>query len=95
MAAGRPSELPLTVNFVGDVFTGRGYENNGGIIDTYGVEALFDPTLGIFGEAADVNVANLEVSYTDRGTPHPTKSVVFRSRAREHRRASPTPASTW
>lgn len=75
-----PSDLPLTVNFVGDVFTGRGYETNGGIIDTYGVEALFEPTLGIFGAAADVNVANLEVCYTSRGTPHPTKSVVFRSR---------------
>ncbi len=70
---------PLTVNFVGDVFTGRGYENNGGIIDSYGIEALFAPTLDIFGRAADVNVANLEVSYTDGGTPHPTKSVVFRS----------------
>ena len=72
-------EGPLTVNFVGDVFTGRGYENNGGIIDTYGIEALFTPTLDILGNAADVNVANLEVPYTDRGTPHPTKSVVFRS----------------
>ncbi len=71
---------PITVNFVGDVFTGRAYEYGGGIIDTYGIEALFEPTLSIFGEAADVNVCNLEVSYTDRGTPHPTKSVVFRSR---------------
>jgi len=73
-------EGPFTVNFVGDVFTGRGYEYNGGIIDTHGVEYLFEPTLEIFGQAADVNVANLEVSYTDRGTPHPTKSVVFRSK---------------
>ncbi len=71
---------PVTVNFVGDVFTGRAYESGGGLIDTYGVEALFEPTLPIFGEAADVNVCNLEVSYTDRGTPHPSKSVVFRSR---------------
>ncbi|MBK9471437.1 MAG: CapA family protein [bacterium] len=70
----------LTVNFVGDVFTGRGYETSGGIIDTQGIEALFAPTRPIFGQAADVNVANLEVSYTSRGTPHPTKSVVFRSR---------------
>ncbi len=73
-------EGPLTVNFVGDVFTGRGFENNGGIIDTHGIESLFTPTLEIFGQAADVNVANLEVPYTNRGTPHPTKSVVFRSR---------------
>ncbi len=71
---------PITVNFVGDIFTGRRYEDSGGIIDTHGIEALYEPTLGIFGEAADVNVCNLEVSYTDRGTPHPTKSVVFRSR---------------
>jgi len=71
---------PITVNFVGDVFTGRAYEYSGGIIDTYGIEALYEPTLDIFGNAADVNVCNLEVSYTDRGTPHPTKSVVFRSR---------------
>ncbi len=73
-------EGPLTVNFVGDIFTGRGYENNGGIIDTHGIEYLFEPTLEIFGQAADVNVANLEVPYTDRGSPHPTKSVVFRSK---------------
>ncbi len=79
VAQGDPAE-PLTVNFVGDIFTGRGYENNGGIIDTYGIEALFTPTLDIFGRAADVNVANMEVPYTDRGIPHPTKSVVFRSK---------------
>lgn len=72
-------EGPLTVNFVGDIFTGRRYEDNGGLIDTYGIDALYTPTLEIFGLAADVNVANLEVPYTDRGTPHPTKSVVFRS----------------
>lgn len=75
-----PAEGPLTVNFVGDVMTGRGFEANGGIIDTYGVEALFTPTLPIFGDAADLSVANLEICYTTRGTRHPTKSVVFRSR---------------
>jgi poly-gamma-glutamate synthesis protein (capsule biosynthesis protein) len=73
-------ELPLSVNFVGDIFTGRRYEEPGGIIETYGIEALFSPTLGILGQAADVNVANLECAYTTRGEPHPTKSVVFRSR---------------
>ena len=75
-----PGAGPVTVNFVGDVFTGRGYETAGGIIATQGIAALFEPTLPIYGQAADVNVANLEVSYTSRGTPHPTKSVVFRSR---------------
>jgi poly-gamma-glutamate synthesis protein (capsule biosynthesis protein) len=72
-------ELPLTINFVGDIFTGRRYEEPGGIIERFGIEALYEPTLSIFGEAADVSVCNLECSYTDRGTPHPTKSVVFRS----------------
>ncbi|MCP4550312.1 MAG: T9SS type A sorting domain-containing protein [bacterium] len=71
---------PLIVNFVGDIMTGRGYENHGGIIDTYGIDALYTPTKGIFGDAADLSMANLEVSYTDGGTPHPTKSVVFRAR---------------
>ncbi len=73
-------DRPLTVNFVGDIMTGRSYEAPGGIIDADGVESIFAPTLPILGDAADVSVANLEVSYTDRGTPHPTKSVVFRSR---------------
>jgi poly-gamma-glutamate synthesis protein (capsule biosynthesis protein) len=75
-----PPDGPLTVNFVGDIMTGRGFESSGGIIATQGVEALFAPTLPIFGEAADISVCNLEVCYTTRGTPHPTKSVVFRSR---------------
>lgn len=75
-----PGDLPLTVNFVGDIFTGRAFEAPGGLIEQYGIEALFAATRPIFGEAADVNVCNLECSYTDRGTPHPTKSVVFRSR---------------
>ncbi|MDP7021765.1 MAG: CapA family protein [Candidatus Krumholzibacteria bacterium] len=73
-------DLPLTVNFVGDIMTGRSYESPGGIIDTHGIEALFAPTMPIFGDAADLSVCNLEVSYTDQGSPHPTKSVVFRSR---------------
>jgi len=72
--------LPITVNFVGDVMTARNYETPGGIIDTYGVESIFTPTLAIFGQAADVSVANLECPYTDRGTPHPTKFYTFRSR---------------
>ena len=42
---------PITVNFVGDIFTGRAYEYSDGLIDTYGIEALFEPTLDIFGRA--------------------------------------------
>lgn len=75
-----PGDPSFTMNFVGDIFTGRAYEYSGGLIETYGIDALFEPTYSIFGHAADVSVANLECSYTDRGTRHPTKSVVFRSR---------------
>ncbi|MBD3337201.1 MAG: hypothetical protein GF355_16940, partial [Candidatus Eisenbacteria bacterium] len=73
-------EWPVTVNFVGDIMTARTYEYNGGIIDTYGIEYLYESTLSIFGEAADVNVCNLECPFTNRGEPHPTKSVVFRAK---------------
>ncbi len=73
-------EGPVTVNFVGDVMTARDFESPGGIIETQGVAAIFAPSRPIFGDAADVNVCNVECSYTDRGTRHPTKSVVFRSR---------------
>lgn len=71
---------PITVNFVGDIMIARAYESPGGIIDDYGVDAIFAPTKGIFGDAADLSVCNLECSFTNQGTPHPTKSVNFRAR---------------
>lgn len=70
----------ISVNFAGDVFLGRNYDEPGGLIDTYGVEYLFEPTLPILGQAADITVINAECAYTDQGEPHPTKSVVFRTR---------------
>jgi hypothetical protein len=73
-----PSSLPLTMNFVGDVMLARRYETPGGIIPTMGVNAIFAPTLPLFGAAADISVANLEVVLANTGTPHPTKSVVYR-----------------
>ena len=73
-----PSSLPLTMNFVGDVMLARRYESPGGIIPTLGVNAIFAPTLSMYGGAADVSVANLEVVLANTGTPHPTKSVVYR-----------------
>lgn len=72
------STLPLTINFVGDVMLGRRYEENGGIIPELGVEAIFEPTLGIYGEDADINVANLECPLTTYGQHHPTKSIYFK-----------------
>jgi len=70
--------LPITMNFVGDIMLARYYEQAGGIIPTQGVNAVFQPTKYLLGDAADITVANLEVVLTNQGTPHPTKSVVYR-----------------
>ncbi|MBD3237379.1 MAG: T9SS type A sorting domain-containing protein [Candidatus Eisenbacteria bacterium] len=69
-----------SINFTGDVFMGRRYDQEGGLIDTYGVEYLWEPTRGILGEAADVTMVNAECPFTERGEEHPTKAVVFRTR---------------
>lgn len=74
------SSLPLTMNFIGDVMLGRNYDNNGGIIDQYGVEYIFEHTLDYLGNQADITVANLECPLTLDGPPHPTKSVVFKAK---------------
>ena len=63
------------MNFVGDIMLARRMED---FIDLYGYEPIFNPTIPILSEAADITVANLECPLTDQGTPHPTKSVVFR-----------------
>ncbi len=68
-----------SINFTGDIFTGRRYQEEGGLIETYGVEFLFEHTREILGDAADITMVNAEVPFTDRGEPHPTKSVVFRT----------------
>jgi poly-gamma-glutamate synthesis protein (capsule biosynthesis protein) len=68
------------MNFVGDIMLARRYEQPGGIIDTLGVEGIFDPTLRYLGNAADITVANLESPLTSHGTRHPTKPIVFRGR---------------
>ncbi|MFQ6609749.1 MAG: CapA family protein, partial [Fidelibacterota bacterium] len=73
------TSFPLTLNFVGDIMLARRYEEDGGIIETDGVNSIFDPTLSILGEAADITVANLECPFTVYGTAHPTKSIVFKS----------------
>lgn len=72
------TSLPVTMNFVGDIMIAREYEQNGGIVQTQGVNAIFQPTKYLLGDAADITVANLEVVLTNQGTAHPTKSVVYR-----------------
>lgn len=70
--------MPVSMNFVGDIMLARRYESAGGIIPTQGVNAIFTPTKPYFGDASEINVANLEVVLSNVGTPHPTKSVVYR-----------------
>jgi len=70
--------LPLTLNFVGDTMLARRYDQPGGIIPTMGVNAIFQPTKFMLGDAADITDANLEVVLTDQGVHHPTKSVYYR-----------------
>ncbi len=75
-----PPGTPPTMNFVGDVMLARNYDAPGGLIDQHGPEWMFIPTLPFFGEDAALNLCNLECPLTDEGTPHPTKSIVFRGR---------------
>lgn len=78
--AGSGEDGVYTINFTGDIFCGRNYDSPGGLIDTYGINYLFEPTLDILGKDADVTMVNAEVPFTDQGEPHPSKSVVFRTR---------------
>ncbi len=71
-----PTTFPVTMNFVGDIMLARGYEYS--IIPTYGVEAIFEPTLSILGEIADITVANLECPLTTCSIHHPTKPIYFK-----------------
>ena len=75
-----PTTYPVRINFVGDIMIARRYETPGGIIDTAGLNAIFEPTLPFLGNAADITVANLECPLTDTGTPHPTKPILIRGR---------------
>jgi poly-gamma-glutamate capsule biosynthesis protein CapA/YwtB (metallophosphatase superfamily) len=77
-----PTTFPVRLNFVGDIMLARNYDNPGGLIDTLGVDGIFDPTLPYMGDAADLTVANLECPLTAQGTPHPTKPIVFRGKPR-------------
>ncbi|MFC1888096.1 CapA family protein, partial [Candidatus Cloacimonadota bacterium] len=72
------SSFPVTMNFVGDIMLARGFEQTGGIIQTLGVEAIFEPTLDILGNAADITVANLESPLTTHNEHHPTKTIYFK-----------------
>jgi len=77
-----PTSFPVKMNFTGDIMLARRYDDPGGLIDSLGVNAIFDPTLPYLGDAADITVVNLEGPITAQGTRHPTKPIVFRGRPR-------------
>jgi len=65
--------------FGGDVMTARAYEAGGGIIETLGVDAIFDSVRTALA-GPDLAIVNLECPYTTATTRHPTKSIAFKSR---------------
>jgi len=77
-----PTTFPVRMNFVGDIMLARRYDTPGGLIDTLGVNGIFEPTRAWLGDAADVTVANLECPLTAQGIRHPTKPIVFRGKPR-------------
>ncbi|MBK6765639.1 MAG: CapA family protein [bacterium] len=64
--------------FAGDVITGRGYENNNGIIESWGIDTLFEPCYSVLS-TSDLTSLNLECPMTTATTAHPTKGIVFKS----------------
>jgi poly-gamma-glutamate capsule biosynthesis protein CapA/YwtB (metallophosphatase superfamily) len=76
---GQPAPRDLRLVFGGDVMTARAYENAGGIIETLGVDAIFD-SIRVALAGPDLTVFNLECAYTTADTRHPTKSIAFKSR---------------
>jgi len=64
--------------FTGDVITGRGYESDDGIIESWGIDTLFEPCSSVLS-TADLTSMNLECPMTTATTAHPTKGIVFKS----------------
>lgn len=73
------AERDAWFSFTGDVILGRGYENNNGIIETWGVDTIFTPTLQ-WTQGADLSSMNLECPFTTATERHPTKGIVFKAR---------------
>lgn len=65
----------FTMNAAGDVMMARRYAEAGGIIPTYGVNYIFQRTVSMFGQAAQLSMINLETSLTGRGTLTPPKKL--------------------
>ena len=69
------SSFPIRLNFVGDIMMEtirkfRWYHLTKGL-------ALFEPTINLLGNAADLTIANLEIPLTDQDTPILQKVLFF------------------
>ncbi len=69
----------FTISCVGDIILARGYSAEDGLIDTYGVDYLFEQ-VEPYISAADIAICNLESPQTDAETVHPTKTIWFKGR---------------
>lgn len=70
------TNLPVRMNFVGDVMLARNLQ---GVINSIGLDNIFAPISPYLGEAADITVANLECPFTSANTNHPTKTIYFKA----------------
>ena len=72
------SSLPLKINFTGDIMLARNIFTQ--IVEpNQSADAVFEPTLSILGNAADITAVNLECPFTNATVHHPTKSIYFKS----------------
>ena len=74
-----PPSNPITIGCTGDVMLARRYEAEGGLIQRFGPETVFERVQSRLNEL-DLVVINLESVLTDEGEPHPTKGIIFRGR---------------
>ncbi len=65
--------------FTGDVMIARRYEDDGGIIQTWGVDTIFNRVRPLVS-SVDLAMCNLECTFTNSNQHHPTKSIYYKGR---------------
>ncbi len=73
------SSESMTMLSTGDVMMARRYEDNGGIIDTWGVDSIFGRARPLL-QSVDFAACNLECPLTSDTNHHPTKLYYFKGR---------------
>ena len=67
----------VSLCLTGDIMLARRYQENGGLIQRFGPEYVFEPIQPAIS-AADITIVNLECPLTDEGIRHPTKGIALR-----------------